>query len=133
MGWWEGASYIGLVEKDGQIKYKQFVGTNVGISVPQKRRNWRRYQSRFTTEPITEHSVGLFFFSLHLCMFSTSSLHLPFLLTDSYYLSQPDTDLPSPAEASTAGIDYEAVTLMRMRQAERERLEREILEQEANE
>ncbi|KAF8183173.1 hypothetical protein BJ912DRAFT_1023267 [Pholiota molesta] len=35
--------------------------------------------------------------------------------------------LPAP------GIDYESLTLMRMRQAERERLEREILEQEANE
>ncbi|KAF8814796.1 DnaJ-domain-containing protein [Phlegmacium glaucopus] len=47
----------------------------------------------------------------------------------------PDTDLPLPAEAapSVAGIDYESLTLMRMRQAERERLEREILEQEANE
>ena len=57
------------------------------------------------------------------------------LLTGSYFSFQPDTDLPSPAEAapSTAGIDYESVTLMRMRQAERERLEREILEQEANE
>ena len=57
------------------------------------------------------------------------------VLTDGYFLFQPDTDLPLPAEAapSTAGIDYESVTLMRMRQAERERLEREILEQEANE
>lgn len=54
---------------------------------------------------------------------------------DSYILFQPDTDLPLPVETtpSTAGIDYESVTLMRMRQAERERLEREILEQEANE
>lgn len=32
----------------------------------------------------------------------------------------------------TAGLDYESLTLMRMRQAERERLEREILEQEAH-
>ncbi|KAK7040206.1 hypothetical protein VNI00_010012 [Paramarasmius palmivorus] len=39
---------------------------------------------------------------------------------------------PAPAQ-STAGLDYESLTLMRMRQAERERLEREILEQEANE
>ena len=56
-------------------------------------------------------------------------------LMDSYILFQPDTDLPLPVETtpSTAGIDYESVTLMRMRQAERERLEREILEQEANE
>ena len=55
------------------------------------------------------------------------------LLTDSYF--QLDADLPLPADTapSTAGIDYESVTLMRMRQAERERLEREILEQEANE
>ena len=54
---------------------------------------------------------------------------------DSHFFFQPDIDPPLPAQAalSTAGIDYEAVTLMRMRQAERERLEREILEQEANE
>ncbi|KAF9568700.1 DnaJ-domain-containing protein [Agrocybe pediades] len=38
-----------------------------------------------------------------------------------------------PTPAPVAGIDYESLTLMRMRQAERERLEREILEQEANE
>lgn len=31
------------------------------------------------------------------------------------------------------GIDYETLTLMRLRQVERERLEREILEQEAKE
>ncbi|KAF7356778.1 J domain-containing protein [Mycena venus] len=45
-------------------------------------------------------------------------------------------DLPSmPAEpkAAAPGVDYEALTLMRLRQAERERLEREILEQEAAE
>ncbi|PPQ80570.1 hypothetical protein CVT25_001604 [Psilocybe cyanescens] len=39
---------------------------------------------------------------------------------------------PAPV-APAPGIDYESLTLMRMRQAERERLEREILEQEANE
>lgn len=32
---------------------------------------------------------------------------------------------------SVAGLDYESLTLMRLRQAERERLEREILEEEA--
>ncbi|KAJ7774478.1 hypothetical protein DFH07DRAFT_732782 [Mycena maculata] len=46
-------------------------------------------------------------------------------------------DLPSfsaePKVAPSLGIDYEALTLMRLRQAERERLEREILEQEAAE
>ncbi|THH16469.1 hypothetical protein EW146_g4174 [Bondarzewia mesenterica] len=39
-----------------------------------------------------------------------------------------------PLQASTpAGLDYQSLTLMRLRQAERERLEREIREQEANE
>ncbi|KAJ7666017.1 hypothetical protein DFH06DRAFT_1040787 [Mycena polygramma] len=42
-------------------------------------------------------------------------------------------DLPSEPKAAAPGIDYEALTLMRLRQAERERLEREILEQEAAE
>ncbi|KAJ7245176.1 hypothetical protein B0H12DRAFT_1128040 [Mycena haematopus] len=36
-------------------------------------------------------------------------------------------------KATAPGVDYEALTLMRLRQAERERLEREILEQEAAE
>ncbi|KAG6813153.1 hypothetical protein H0H92_013559 [Tricholoma furcatifolium] len=35
------------------------------------------------------------------------------------------------ADVSAPGIDYESLTLMRLRQAERERLEREIREQEA--
>jgi DnaJ family protein C protein 17 len=45
-------------------------------------------------------------------------------------------DLPSfsaEPKVAAAGVDYEALTLMRLRQAERERLEREILEQEAAE
>ncbi|KAJ7629356.1 hypothetical protein DFH06DRAFT_1006100 [Mycena polygramma] len=42
-------------------------------------------------------------------------------------------DLSSEPKAAAPGIDYEALTLMRLRQAERERLEREILEQEAAE
>ncbi|KAJ7164727.1 hypothetical protein C8R43DRAFT_239062 [Mycena crocata] len=45
-------------------------------------------------------------------------------------------DLPSfsaDLKATPPGVDYEALTLMRLRQAERERLEREILEQEAGE
>ncbi|KAJ7634638.1 DnaJ domain-containing protein [Roridomyces roridus] len=45
-------------------------------------------------------------------------------------------DLPSfssETKAAAPGVDYEALTLMRLRQAERERLEREILEQEAAE
>ncbi|KAJ7064960.1 DnaJ domain-containing protein, partial [Mycena amicta] len=45
-------------------------------------------------------------------------------------------DLPSlPTEPTQVapGVDYEALTLMRLRQAERERLEREILAQEAAE
>ncbi len=45
-------------------------------------------------------------------------------------LCQPE---PIPEVAVSPEIDYESLTLMRMRQAERERLEREILEREANE
>jgi DnaJ family protein C protein 17 len=42
--------------------------------------------------------------------------------------------LPSvPAPTSIPGLDFESLTLMRMREAERARLEREILEQEAAE
>ncbi|KAL0959589.1 hypothetical protein HGRIS_011298 [Hohenbuehelia grisea] len=42
----------------------------------------------------------------------------------------PDMPLPS---IPSAGVDFESLTLMRMRQAEKERLEREILAQEAGE
>jgi hypothetical protein len=42
--------------------------------------------------------------------------------------------LPSSApQLSAPGLDFEAAVLMRMRKAERERLEREIREQEASE
>ncbi|KAJ1311173.1 hypothetical protein OPQ81_009674 [Rhizoctonia solani] len=44
-------------------------------------------------------------------------------------VSDGDTTIPPAA----SGLDYESVTLMKMRQLERERLEREILEQEAAE
>jgi DnaJ family protein C protein 17 len=43
---------------------------------------------------------------------------------------------PPPSSAprfSAPGLDFESAVLMRMRQAERERLEREIREQEASE
>ncbi|TCD61468.1 hypothetical protein EIP91_008403 [Steccherinum ochraceum] len=39
--------------------------------------------------------------------------------------------VPTVTAPTVPGLDYEAVTLMRMRQAERERLEREIREQDA--
>ncbi|KAJ7204779.1 hypothetical protein GGX14DRAFT_646270 [Mycena pura] len=56
---------------------------------------------------------------------------LPF---SSFPASFPDVpSFPSEPMAPAPGIDYEALTLMRLRQAERERLEREILEQEAAE
>jgi len=45
------------------------------------------------------------------------------------------TSPPSPPLSTkpvVAGLDYRSSTLMRMRQTQRERLEREILEQEAN-
>ena len=41
--------------------------------------------------------------------------------------------LTSAPEISVPGLDFESAVLMRMRQAERERLEREIREEEANE
>lgn len=45
---------------------------------------------------------------------------------------QPDIPVHSTdSEVPSAGIDYESLTLMRLRQAERERLERDIREQEA--
>ena len=53
-----------------------------------------------------------------------------------FCFSQPDLDnLPKAPSATTdvPGLDYESLTLMRMRQAERERLEREIREREARE
>ncbi|KAF7316267.1 J domain-containing protein [Mycena indigotica] len=42
-------------------------------------------------------------------------------------------ELPAEPAHVASGVDYEALTLMRLRQAERERLEREIMEQEAAE
>jgi len=41
-------------------------------------------------------------------------------------------DRSAPSTSVTGGIDYESSTLMRLRQAERERLEREIREQEGD-
>ena len=58
----------------------------------------------------------------------TSSLHAVVLV---------QTGIPSlhssAPQLSAPGLDFESAVLMRMRQAERERLEREIREQEANE
>ncbi|KAF7370775.1 Pre-mRNA-splicing factor cwf23 [Mycena sanguinolenta] len=51
----------------------------------------------------------------------------------SFPASFPDLSSTSEPKAAAPGVDYEALTLMRLRQAERERLEREILEQEAAE
>lgn len=42
-----------------------------------------------------------------------------------------DDVTPPPPPAAKAGIDYESLTLLRMREAERARLEKEILEAEA--
>ena len=49
--------------------------------------------------------------------------------------TQPDfnTAPTSSAAPSAPGLDFESLTLMRLRQAERERLEREIREAEAAE
>ncbi|KAF7798467.1 hypothetical protein EIP86_009688 [Pleurotus ostreatoroseus] len=56
----------------------------------------------------------------------------PFSTFPASFPDIPDT--PSTTAASNvSGLDYESLTLMRLRQAERERLEREIREQEAQE
>lgn len=52
------------------------------------------------------------------------------LRSDTWYKGTP---FSIPAPTSVPGLDYESLTLMRMREAERARLEREILEQEAAE
>ncbi|KAG8715520.1 hypothetical protein FRC11_003545 [Ceratobasidium sp. 423] len=55
---------------------------------------------------------------------------------DAPFSSFPTDQLPDGATSTPLvqpGLDYESITLMRMRQLERERLEREILEQEAAE
>lgn len=47
---------------------------------------------------------------------------------------QPNTSAaPASSAPMPSGIDYESLTLMRLRQAERDRLEREIREREAEE
>ncbi|KAF8496943.1 DnaJ-domain-containing protein [Gautieria morchelliformis] len=43
----------------------------------------------------------------------------------------PSEARPNAAASSAPGLDFESITLMRLRQAERQRLEREIREQEA--
>ncbi|TFK46778.1 DnaJ-domain-containing protein [Heliocybe sulcata] len=50
----------------------------------------------------------------------------------SFPTSLPDTAQP-PKTPDVPGLDFESITLMRMRQAERERLEREIREREEKE
>ncbi|KAK7031330.1 J domain-containing protein [Favolaschia claudopus] len=58
-----------------------------------------------------------------------SSSNSPFSSFPASFPSQPSSGEPQ----ASVGVDYEALTLMRLRQAERERMEREILEQEAAE
>jgi DnaJ homolog subfamily C member 17 len=55
----------------------------------------------------------------------------PLLLSFSnWYYYQYDPTVSDRATFSVSGIDYESLTLMRLRQAEKEKLEREIREQE---
>ncbi|KAI0322883.1 DnaJ domain-containing protein [Amylostereum chailletii] len=63
---------------------------------------------------------------------SKASTETPFSSFPSAFPDLP-TSNPSALSANAPGLDYETLTLMRLRQAERERMEREILEQEANE
>ncbi|KAJ7043461.1 hypothetical protein C8F04DRAFT_1072145 [Mycena alexandri] len=57
----------------------------------------------------------------------------PSAASASPFSSFPTTFPDLPSFSAAPSVDYEALTLMRLRQAERERLEREILEQEAAE
>ncbi|KAF8884928.1 DnaJ-domain-containing protein [Gymnopilus junonius] len=57
----------------------------------------------------------------------------PFSTFPSTFPDLSNSTPAAPDAPAAPGIDYESLTLMRMRQAERERLEKEILEQEANE
>lgn len=51
----------------------------------------------------------------------------------SFPSSFPQSDVPQLSSAPVPGLDFESAVLMRMRQAERARLEREIREKEASE
>lgn len=54
--------------------------------------------------------------------------------SDSFVFSpQPQSEVPQLSSAPVPGLDFESAVLMRMRQAERARLEREIREKEASE
>ncbi|KAJ3559257.1 hypothetical protein NM688_g450 [Phlebia brevispora] len=57
----------------------------------------------------------------------------PFSTFPSSFPDLPDTAPSIAATTTVPGLDYESLTLMRLRQAERERLEREIREREAQE
>jgi len=56
-----------------------------------------------------------------------------FMLTIFPFQPEVFSEAQPTAVPASSGLDYESITLMRMRQAERERIEREILEQEAAE
>ena len=92
---------------------------------------WVRSQGHTSTLSAAPESAGVPFSS-----FPTSfvSIH-PFVndaiqLTFAYRYQPPNT---TSTTSTTPTLDFESITLMRMRQLERERLEREILEQEAAE
>jgi len=62
----------------------------------------------------------------------SKSTGTPFSSFPASFPDMSDTPSHSTPTSTAPGLDYEALTLMRLRQAERERLEREIREQEAN-
>ncbi|KAI5996288.1 DnaJ domain-containing protein [Pisolithus albus] len=98
--------------------------------------------SKFSTFPSTFVSRSTFSLVFSLSWRVTSYLHHPLLdITVPQYgidiIMQPSTfppPAPPPVATSTSSaMDYESLTLLRMREAERARLEREILEAEAKE
>ncbi|KAF8922286.1 hypothetical protein CPB85DRAFT_1427609 [Mucidula mucida] len=81
---------------------------------------WLKSTGRLSSQPLAEPSEA----TLH-----TKTMPATF---SSFPETLPDTSFPSVTR-TPADIDYESLTLMRLRQAERERLEKEIREQEENE
>ena len=116
---------LGWLRKKGQLG-------GIGIKAPLPTRNANKGElPQLKTQPLDTSGLSSFpssFVRTFLIPLSRPSL------TTCHYHSQPNLpSIPSPEPSIkfVAGLDYESLTLMRLRQAERERLEREILEEEA--